>query len=204
MTDSIFDQILIEREIVNERRVAYARMFLASFGVIDLLSFFQLIPFNLNIQTSSLILSFYLLLYSGVIFIIVRRNTYFRYLKYCVIALDYSYVVLSFTNDPALQSEPTTIVWFAFAAVVVFFLINLVRYSSQGTLFAGILTFIVYYGVTFYLNVPLESIFQISLPILIIVAVGYAVISSNKKIMIEANTKKMMERYLPPQLIGEL
>ncbi|MCB1193238.1 MAG: adenylate/guanylate cyclase domain-containing protein, partial [Leptospiraceae bacterium] len=121
-----------------------------------------------------------------------------------VIFFDYMYIVLSFLFDPALTSEESVIKWYAFAGAVVFFLINLLRYSKAGTIYAGFLSIIVFWGISFYYNTAAVDVFSMSIALAIILFIGYSITTSNKLMMVEANTKKMMERYLPPQLIGEL
>ena len=96
------------------------------------------------------------------------------------------------------------VVWFAFAGVLIFYLINLLRYSKEGTIFAGSLSIFVFYAVTLHFNVPPIIIFQVSIAFFIVLLIGYSVTISNKKMMIEANTKKMMERYLAPELVNDL
>lgn len=202
--DSTFDQILVQREITNEKRVAIIRVILGLAGVFELLSYFGIISFVPKPTNATLVLSVYLLAYALTVLIVVLKSSYIKQLKFFVIILDYSYVIISFIFDTTITSEHNEIKWFAFAAAVVFYLINLLRYSKEGTIFAGILSEVVFLSVCIYFDTSFDEIFAINIALFIILSIGYSVTISNKKMMVEANTKKMMERYLPPQLVGEL
>lgn len=202
--DSTFDQILVQREITNEKRVAVIRVILALAGVFELLAYLGIINFVPKPSNATLILSVYLLIYALTVLIVVLKSPYIKQLKFFVILLDYSYVIISFIFDTTITNEQVEIKWFAFAAAVVFYLINLLRYSKEGTIFAGILSEVVFLSVCIYFNTPFDEIFAINIALFILLSIGYSITISNKKMMVEANTKKMMERYLPPQLVGEL
>ena len=188
----------------NEKRVAYIRFALGITVILDILIYFDIIDMGENPTSETLIISVFLFLYSLFVLIIVSRNHFLKYLKYFVIFFDYAYVVLSFIFDPSLIEIRSIIVWLAFTASIVFYLINLLRYSREGTIFAGILSVLVYIGICFYFHIAPATIFNLVIPLVLIIYIGYSITSSNKKMMVEANTKKMMERYLPPQLIEEL
>lgn len=204
MPTTIFDNILQDRELKNEKMVAYIRFALGMMGILDILSYFNIIDIGLNPTRTSLIISFFLFIYAAIVLVIVSKSFYLKYLKFFIIFFDYTYIVLSFVFDPTITDIQSSIVWFAFAAAIVFYLINLLRYSREGTIFAGILSILVFNGICIYFSVAPELILQVGIALLLILIIGYSVTVSNKKMMAEANTKKMMERYLPPQLVGEL
>lgn len=204
MIDSTFDQILVQREITNEKRVAIIRVILALAGVFELLAYFDIIDFVPKPTNATLVLSIYLLFYALIVLIVVLKSPYFKLLKFFVIVLDYSYVIISFIFDTTITNVQAEIKWFAFAAAVVFYLINLLRYSKEGTIFAGILSEVVFLSICIYFDTPFADIFAINIALFLLLSIGYSITISNKKMMVEANTKKMMERYLPPQLVGEL
>jgi len=204
MPASVFDKIIQDREIKNEKRVAYIRFALGIMVIPEMLSYFNFMTFDRLITLPTLLNSMYLFLYSLLVLIIAARSKYLKYLKFFVIFFDYSYIVFTFLFDPSITAIKTSIVWLSFTASIVFFLINLLRYSRQGTIFAGLLSIIVYLGVCFHFSVLPEEIINVGVPLILIIFIGYSITTANKKMMIEANTKKMMERYLPPQLVGEL
>lgn len=204
MAANLFDKILQERESRNEKRVAYIRFALGMMFILDVLAHFDILIVWPKPQGATFIISIFLFLYALSVLILVSRNYYLKYLKYFVIFFDYMYIVLSFMFDPTLIEIKPAIVWLAFTASVLFYLINLLRYSREGTIFAGILSILVYLGICIFFQIAPSSIVNVLTPLVLIIYIGYSITSSNKKMMVEANTKKMMERYLPPQLIDEL
>ncbi|WP_223111664.1 adenylate/guanylate cyclase domain-containing protein [Thiospirochaeta perfilievii] len=77
---------------------------------------------------------------------------------------------------------------------IVFYLINLLRYSKASTIYSGFLSIIIFVGVSLYFKVPIVEIIPLLFAQVVILLIGYSITSK----------KMMMERYLPPQLIGEL
>lgn len=203
MSLTIFDNILREHEIKNEKRVAYIRMIPASVGILECLSYFDIAYLVPKPSSSAMLLSFFLLSYASITLILLLRNFHSKYFKYFVIFFDYVNVTATFFMDPTVTKQQSTILWFALVGTLFFYLLNLLRYSKEGTIFSGILSVIIYLGVGLNYQLPTFDIITLLFPLLIILIIGYSVTSSNKTMMVEANTKRMMERYLPPQLIGE-
>jgi adenylate cyclase len=205
MYDIDFGEILRKREQKNERTVALARFLLGLTGFREIIAlatgnaFFGSTP-----STGALLVALLLLGYSVAVLILVNRQRYFPNLKYFVIALDYFYVFLVFATDAELAADLDLTVWYAFAGTLVFYLINLLRYSKSSTIFAMVLTLISYSGGTLYLGVPLNKVLQVGLPLALILYVGYVITAANKSMLAEANAKQKMERYLPPQLVTQL
>ena len=185
MIDSTFNEILKERERKNEKRVAYVRFFLSLTAIFEVLAYFDLISIMTKPQESSLLTSIILFLYAIIILIILARNIYLKYLKFFVIFLDYLYVVMAFLLDPTLSNDTVIIKWMAFAAAVVFYLINLLRYSKSGTIYAGILSLLVFNGINIYFQIAFSDYFNINTALLVILYIGYSVTTSNKKMMNE-------------------
>ncbi len=204
MATTVFDNILHEREIKNEKRVAIVRFILGAIGIQEILSYFGIINIGQETTLPTLVNSGFLFVYALIVIIIVYKSSYLKYLKFFVIFFDYLYVVMSFLFDPTITAVESVIIWYAFAAAVMFYLINLLRYSTRGTIFAGVLSVIVFGGISAYYSIPPTTIFSVSIALALILGIGYIISTSNKKMMVEANTKRMMERYLPPQLVGEL
>ncbi|MGL1891841.1 MAG: adenylate/guanylate cyclase domain-containing protein [Spirochaetaceae bacterium] len=204
MASSTFDNILKEREIINEKRVAYIRFFLSSLSIFEFLALFKIISFVQVPTKSAIIISTVLFVYATTVLIILLKKMHSKYLKFIVIFFDYLYVLSNFLFDPTITGEPKTIAWYALVGTIVFYLINLLRYSKASTIYAGILSVIIFLSVSIYFNAATDEIISLLFAQIVLLLIGYSITSSNKKMMIEANTKKMMERYLPPQLIGEL
>lgn len=200
---STLDRILQTREHRNERTVAIVRMIFALTGILDFLDYLGILHIE-GTTKSKLLIALFIFTYSLILLVLLFRNRYYRHLKYFAVLLDYFYIILNFILDPTLTADHSTAVWYAFAAVTIFFLINLLRYSRSGTLFTAVLSIGVYFGVGAYFKLPSPSIIQVGLPLSLVLLIGYWISSSTIKMMREANTKQMMERYLPPQLVGEL
>ncbi len=204
MALSTFENILKEREIKNEKKVALVRFVLSLAGVLEILKFLNIISFGKIPAPSAVLIAVLLFLYATTVLIILFNNRHSKYLKYFVIFFDYLYVASSFFLDPELTRNESIIVWYAFVGAVVFYLINLLRYSKAGTIYAGILSFIVFISISLYFDVSSVVLIPMIFALSIIIFIGYSVTAAHINMMVEANTKKMMERYLPPQLIGEL
>ncbi|MDX2469263.1 MAG: adenylate/guanylate cyclase domain-containing protein [SAR324 cluster bacterium] len=205
MHHSLVDSILKTQALKNEKRVATIRMILAYLGIVDFIDYFGIIDIYPSAPTfAAIITSTFFIVYSTGIGVLLKKDFYSERLIYLIILLDYSYVFFSFVFDANLTADLTSIVWYAFAGVLIFYLINLLRYSRSGTIIAGTLSIVVFYTLNFYFGVPASIIFQVSIPLFLILLIGYSITISNKKMMVEANAKKMMERYLPPQLINDL
>ncbi|OHD54682.1 MAG: hypothetical protein A2Y33_02560 [Spirochaetes bacterium GWF1_51_8] len=204
MAGTIVDKILRERELKNEKTVAIARITLITFTLIlDTLSFFRIISYTEITPTiRSLILDFSFFLFSSIVLIIVLKNIYYHSLKFFVMTLDYLIIAMMLLFDPTVPKEGN---WPGMVASIFLFVLNLLRYSKSGTIYSAALSILLL--VLSSLNIHHEfapDMFPMVVSFLMIAMMGYSITSSNKKMMVEANTKKMMERYLPPQLVGEL
>ncbi len=197
MIDSTFNELIKERERKNEKKVAYARFVLSSTVIFEALAYFDIIFFIPKPQgPAALLSSLALFLYASIVLIILSRNKYLKYLKFFIIFLDYLYVSMAFLLDPSLTNEPLDIKWLAFAAAVVFYLINLLRYSKSGTIYAGILSFIVFNGINLYFNIKVSYYFNINIALLVILFIGYSVTTSNKKMMDKFIRQHLYEQEL--------
>lgn len=205
MTNQTITEILQTRELKNEKTVAIVRLILALTGIVDILSYFGIISLSETKPTRlSLLTGAYILIYSIVIFLLLLDKRYRPNLKFFVIALDYSYVFMAFLFDPVITANPATIVWYAFGGTLVFFLINLLRYSRAGTLVAMISTVVTFFTLCILTNVDSGQMIQVGIAISVVLLIGYYITSSSIRMMEEASTKQMMERYLAPQLVTEL
>jgi signal transduction histidine kinase len=192
MSDPTFKEILKEQEMKNEKVVAYVRFFLSLTGILEVLAFFNIISVMVKPQGPTILVSVVLFLYATAVLVILSRNIYRKYLKFFIIFLDYLYVVMSFLLDPSLSNEALNIKWLAFAAAVVFYLVNLLRYSKSGTIYAGVLSLIVFNGINLYFHTAFSDYLNINLALCIILYIGYSVTISNKK-MIDNFTKHHLQ-----------
>ena len=207
MTDSVVDGILRDRELVNERRVAIARFFVFFFiSLFDLLALFGVLTFTPLPPTAlTVTIDLATLIYAAVVLGILRRGIYLPNLKYVVVTIDFFVLAFVLLVDPTVPKEGPMMVWIAFSGPIFFYMINLTRYSLGATVYATVLSAVLFLGIIFLTDARHDpNAFPISLPFATILLIGYSITASNKKMMIEANTKRMMERYLPPQLVDEL
>ncbi|MCB1179905.1 MAG: adenylate/guanylate cyclase domain-containing protein [Leptospiraceae bacterium] len=204
---TIVDNILRERELKNEKRVAWIRFIaLCPMAFLDLLAYLNIIQFTeIPPNLITIALDFFFVLSGATVLILLIKNKFPKFLTYLVLTFDYSFVLLSILFDPTVSKETYMISWVALVGPIFFYFINLLRYSKQATIYAGFLSIVVYLVCVIHFNAYDRGDF---IPMLIVMitmlGMGYSITSSNKEMMIEANTKKLMERYLPPQLIGEL
>jgi class 3 adenylate cyclase len=202
MKGSVVDKILRERELKNEKNIAIARLiFITVVVILDYLSFLRLISYTKITPTlTTLILDTSFFVFSIIVMVILLRKFYYNSLKYFVITLDYLIIAMMLIFDPTVPKEGN---WPGMVASIFLFLLNLIRYSKSGTIYSGILSIVLLTASS--LNQGNASdLFPMIVSLLMMLFIGYSITASNKKMMVEANTKKMMERYLPPQLVGEL
>lgn len=207
MTHTVVDAILRERELVNERRVAIARFVaFVLISALDALAFLGVLTFTALPPTPiTLLLDVTILLYAATILAILQRRIYLPYLKYVVVTLDFLGLVALMLIDPTVPKAGPMMVWIAFASPLFFYMINLTRYSVGATIYATVLSIALFLGIVLFTDARDDpNVLPISVPFALFLMIGYSITASNKKMMIEANTKRMMERYLPPQLVGEL
>jgi adenylate cyclase len=204
---NIVDDILKTRELKNEKRVAWIRFLaLCPMAIIDILAYFNIVLLShkpANLLTITLDLFF--LLSGTIVLILLLFDKFPKNLTYFIITFDYCFILLSILFDPTVSKEKISIGWVALVGPIFFFIINLLRYSKSATVYSGSLSILVFWVCTFNFNVHNQSdIIPRFIVMLIMIGIGYSITSSNKDMMMEANAKKLMERYLPPQLIEEL
>ncbi len=206
MTDSIFDEILKQREVKNERIVAITRFAFMSFaGLMDLLAYFNLIQYTAIIpQMTTLLLDLVFILFSASILFLVLKFPYRNSMKFFTITLDYSFIGMMFLFDPTISRDGEIIYWISMVASLFIFMYNLLRFSKSSTLYSGFLS------IVFFLTFGLSNggytpnVIPMLMGLLMMLSMGYYITITNAKMIREANTKKMMERFLPPQLVEEL
>ncbi len=207
MTDKIFDDILRKREEKNERIVAIARFAFISFAsIMDLLAYYQIIQNTAIIpQITTLVFDLCFTLFSAVILILVLKLPHKRLMKFFTITLDYLFIGVLFLYDPTIQRNGEIIYWITMVASLFIFMYNLIRFSKIGTIYSGILSLLFFLIIGSLTNGGGNANnLAMSTGLLMMLSIGYYITVANFQMMREANTKKMMERFLPPQLMDEL
>ncbi|NPV00486.1 MAG: adenylate/guanylate cyclase domain-containing protein [Brevinematales bacterium] len=202
MKGSVVDKILKARELKNEKNIAVARLiFITVVVILDYLSFLGVISYTKITPTlTTLILDTSFFVFSIIVLMILLRKFYYNSLKFFVITLDYLIIAMMLIFDPTVPKEGN---WPGMVASIFLFLLNLIRYSKSGTIYSGILSVALLTASSLNQG-NATDLFPMIVSLLMMLFIGYSITASNKKMMVEANTKKMMERYLPPQLVGEL
>ncbi len=207
MNSNILDTILKERSFKNEKSLAITRLIIFFIpSAVDFLSFIGFSSLTLFKPTLlSLFINSLLLSISLITLILLYKKIYNESIKLFIIVCDYSIIAFALNFDPTIPREGSLPYWTSFSAAIFLFVLNLLRYSKFTTIFSGIMSLLLYIGICY--NLPSDA--NVDLPRMIVVLIififiGYLITDSNMKMMKEANTKTLMERYLPPQLVNEL
>ena len=207
MAISLIDNILRDRAFKNERAVAFIRFGFFSLSLIlDTLAYIGVIQYTaIRPQLMTIVMDVIVVFTAAIILVLLLNNIYHDFLKFFAITFDYSLIAMMLIYDPTIPKGGQLIYWVILVASIFSFLLNLLRYSKPGAIYSSILTIALFLGVTnYYNNGDAENIFPMLFNLLMMLLIGYSITSSSRKMMEEANTKKMMERYLPPQLVNEL
>lgn len=207
MAINLIDSILREQAFKNERTVAIFRFGVFSTSLtLDALAYFGIIHYTeINPSLRTIFLDCLVVFISAGIFFLLLSNIYHDAIKFFAITFDYSLIALMLIFDPTIPQGGQLIYWVTMVASIFLLLLNLLRYSKSGAIYSSILTIVLFTSVTsYYDNGEAENLVPMLFNLILMLFIGYFITSSSRKMMEEANTKKMMERYLPPQLIGEL
>ncbi|GBF48653.1 adenylate cyclase-like protein [Leptospira ryugenii] len=206
MKTSLLDEILISREKKNEKTVALVRFAIFSIAsFIDCLSYQGWIDYtNIAPSVVTVYLDFTFLGFAGIVLFVLHHFPYQAYLKFFTISLDYLIIGLMMYMDPTIPKGNGFIYFQALLAAIFIYQLNLLRHSRIGTLYAASLAFIFF----IFLSLQLGGGYPVDfLPMIfglaVILATGYVTTVSNIEMVREANTKQMMERFLPSQLVSE-
>ncbi|MCG6142954.1 adenylate/guanylate cyclase domain-containing protein [Leptospira bandrabouensis] len=206
MKKSIVDEILISREMKNEKTVAIVRFVIFSIAsLLDYLSYFQLINYTIVTPTFiTLLLDTVILVFAGSVLLFLNNFPYKPYLKFFTITLDYLIIGLMLYFDPTVQRGNGVINFIAMISAIFVYQFNLLRHSKIGTIYGAFLSFVFLFVVSIGLGegYPIDFIPMI-IGLGMILAIGYVTTVSNIEMVKEANAKQMMERYLPSQLVDE-
>ncbi|TGM47981.1 adenylate/guanylate cyclase domain-containing protein [Leptospira biflexa] len=206
MKQSLVEEILIAREMKNEKTVALVRFVLFSVtSIMDILSYLGWI--NYTIVTPSFItvaLDFVFLLFASIVLFIVNFLPYQPYLKFFTITLDYFIIGLMIFLDPTIQKGNGLIYFIAMTSAIFVYQFNQLRHSKTGTIYGAFLAFVYFVVISFGLGEEYPfDILPMMIGLAMILGVGYVTTVSNIEMVKEANTKQMMERFLPSQLVSE-
>ncbi|MBM9545837.1 adenylate/guanylate cyclase domain-containing protein [Leptospira sp. 201903074] len=207
MKNSLIDNILRERAFKNERTVAIVRLGIFSFYlVIDTLAYFGYIEYTeIRPALRTVLLDCFVFLVSGTIVFLLINKFYHDSIKFLAITFDYSIIAVMLVIEPTVPKGGQLIYWVVYVASIFPFLLNLLRYSKSGAIYSSVLSISLFLGLTtYYNNGDAENIIPMHLNLVLMLLIGYSITSASRKMMEEANTKRMMERYLPPQLVDEL
>lgn len=207
MATNLIDNILREQAFKNERTVAIFRFGFFSLSlVLDTLAYFGIIRYTeIHPTIRTILLDCLVAFLSGGIFFLLYYHIYHDAVKFFAITLDYSLIATMLILDPTIPRGGQLIYWVILVASLFLLLLNLLRYSKSGAIYSSTLTIALFLGVSsYYNNGEAENLIPMLFNLILMIFIGYFLTSSSRKMMEEANTKKMMERYLPPQLIEEL
>ncbi|EOQ97434.1 adenylate/guanylate cyclase catalytic domain protein [Leptospira wolbachii serovar Codice str. CDC] len=206
MKQSLVEEILISREMKNEKTVALVRFVLFSLtSSMDFLSYFGLISYTIVTPSFiTLTLDFIFLLFASIVLFIVNFFPYQPYLKFFTITLDYFIIGLMIFLDPTIQKENGLIYFIAMTSAIFIYQFNLLRHSKAGTIYGAFLAFVYFLVISIGLGegYPFDIV-PMMIGLGMILGVGYVTTVSNIEMVKEANAKQMMERYLPSQLVSE-
>ncbi|MDX1960972.1 MAG: adenylate/guanylate cyclase domain-containing protein [Leptospiraceae bacterium] len=207
MSDSLIQKIIRERELRNEKKVAIARLCIILLGFsTDILAYLGLVGYS-TLQPSrfTIVIDFIFFSFSLFLVIFLYRNNYFPFLKYLTISFDYFIAGVFLVFDSTLPREGLLLLWTAQNGALFMFIINLLRFSKAGTIYSGILAILLLGSVALLNpNSVSQEFFLFFMNMVLILIVGYLITQSNLSMLVEANTKQIMERYLPEQLVNSL
>lgn len=204
-----FEAIFREREVRGEKVVAYLRFtFILVASFFDLLAITGVIaPYtSARPELLTLFLDLLFVLFAGVFATFAWMGAYRPFFKYITISLDYAFIVIMFLLDPSLGTTGQENAWLAVIAPLYLFFLNLIRFSRSAAFYAASLSAIQCVWLTFHLrgDLAIAPVLTFLLPLCMFLLIGLVVNAAGRRMMIEANTKQMLERYLSPQLVDDL
>jgi adenylate cyclase len=203
---NLVQTILREREVLNERRVAVARLALVSGAVVlDLLAYAGWVqttltpPSGPTIAIDAVFLSF-----AAAVLLVARRPGYRPVFKYIVVTLDFAMIAIVVTLDPTIARGGAAGDWSALVALLFVFWLNLLRFSIGATAYAAALALALFITLGWLAPPHPNELGAMTAGMVMLLLIGLSLTRSNRAMLEEATTKQMMERYLPPQLVGRL
>ncbi|MDX1957958.1 MAG: adenylate/guanylate cyclase domain-containing protein [Leptospiraceae bacterium] len=204
--NSVIDDILREREYKNERTLAIVRLLSTIASIFEFLQYYGFIRYlPTEITIESLILDSVFFIYSLIVLLLVLKKAFHKNLKFFIISFDYAIIATMLTFDPSVPKGKEVTLWVTMIASLFLYYLNLLRYSKPGTIYGAFMSIFLFLGMNIFLaKQEISDIIGTFIPFLVMIYIGYSITESSINMMHEANTKKMMERYLPQELVGEL
>jgi adenylate cyclase len=207
--ESTFEGILRSREVRGEKGVALARL-----AFISIAFFFDLLVFSgrIAIYTAdapdlrTLLLDLMYLAFASTFAFFAARGIYRPFFKFITISLDYLFIVVMFLFDPSIAQSGRENIWLALIAPTYLFYLNLMRFSVSAARYAAVLSaaLCTWLVTLLYGSFDLHQVLTLVIPLSMLLLIGLYINSSGRRMMEEANTKQMLERYLAPQLVQDL
>jgi hypothetical protein len=156
-------------------------------------------PSGLTIAIDAVFLSF-----AAAVLLVARRPGYRPVFKYIVVTLDFAIIAIVVTLDPSIARGGAAGDWSSLVALLFIFWLNLLRFSIGATAYAAALALALF--ITFGWLAPPHpnELGAMTAGLVMLLLIGLSLTRSNRAMLEEATTKQMMERYLPPQLVGRL
>nr|WP_246836006.1 hypothetical protein [Leptospira bourretii] len=182
MKKSIVDEILISREMKNEKTVAVVRFVIFSIAsLLDYLSYFQVINYTIVTPTLiTLLLDTLVFVFAGIVLLFLNLYSYKPYLKFFTITLDYFIIGLMLFFDPTIQRGQGVIYFIAMISAIFVYQFNLLRHSKIGTIYGAFLAFVFLLVISLGLGegYPVDF-FPMMIGLGMILAIGYVTTVSN-------------------------
>jgi adenylate cyclase len=203
---NLVQSILREREIRNERRVAAARLALiASATVLDLLAYAGVVQTTLSPPAAATVaIDAVFVTFSAAVVLVAGRPGYRPVFKYIVVTLDFAMIALVITLDPSIARGGPVGDWSAMVALLFVFMLNLLRFSLGATAYAAALALGLFALFGWLAPPHPNELVAMAAGLVMLLLIGLSLTRANREMLVEATTKQMMERYLPPQLVGRL
>ena len=177
MDNSVFNNILKERESKNEKSVALIRLLFVAITIVsDLTAYFGIISLNaVQPDNTTILLDFFFLIFSVSVCLFVFTKGYSSYLKYFTITCDYLIISMMLAFDPTVSKEGEFFIMAQVFASVYIFFINLLRYSKAGTIYSAALALIMFAVMNYWFNVNHKyMILPMSIALLMMLYLGYS------------------------------
>jgi len=203
---SLVQTILREREVLNERRVAVARLALISSATaLDLLAYAGWVQTTLTPPSAPTVaIDAVFLTFAAAVLLVAKRPGYRPVFKYIVVTLDFAMIALVLALDPSIARGGAVGDWSAMVALLFVFSLNLLRFSVGATLYAAALALALFALFGWLAPPHPNELGAMAAGLVMLLLIGLSLTRSNREMLEEATTKQMMERYLPPQLVGRL
>lgn len=203
---SVVESILREREVRSERRVAVARgVLLGSATALDLAAWAGWVQTTLTRPSAATVaLDAAFLALAVAVLAVTRRPEYRPGLKYMIVTADFAMIAAVLTLDPSVARGGAVGDWAALVALLFVFMLNLLRFSVGATTYAAALA-IGLFGLFGWASAPHPNeLGAMAAGLAMLLGIGWAVTRANRAMLEEVAAKQLMERYLPPQLVGRL